>query len=86
MSEDVQYKWQDLAPPTRILMGAGPSNVDPRVLRVMVHQPIGHLDPVFLAIMDEVRDGLRRLFGTRNGLTFPVSGTGSAGMEACIAN
>ncbi len=67
-------------------MGPGPSNVDPRVLRAMVHQPIGHLDPDFLAIMDEVREGLRRLFRTRNGLTFPVSGTGSAGMEACLAN
>ena len=52
----------------------------------MVHQPIGHLDPEFLAIMDEVREGLRRLFRTRNGLTFPISGTGSAGMEACLAN
>ncbi len=67
-------------------MGPGPSNVDPRVLRAMVHQPVGHLDPEFLAIMDEVREGLRRLFCTRNGLTFPISGTGSAGMEACLAN
>lgn len=79
-------EWSDLAPPNRILMGPGPSNVDPRVLRAMVHQPIGHLDPDFLAIMDEVRDGLRRLFRTHNGLTFPISGTGSAGMEACLAN
>jgi alanine-glyoxylate transaminase/serine-glyoxylate transaminase/serine-pyruvate transaminase len=67
-------------------MGPGPSNVDPRVLRAMVHQPIGHLDPDFLTVMDEVREGLRRLFRTRNGLTFPISGTGSAGMEACLAN
>ncbi|MEZ8220484.1 alanine-glyoxylate transaminase / serine-glyoxylate transaminase / serine-pyruvate transaminase [Candidatus Fervidibacteria bacterium JGI MDM2 JNZ-1-D12] len=86
MSELGLKVWQDLAPPNRILMGPGPSNVDPRVLRAMVHQPIGHLDPDFLAIMDEVREGLRRLFRTRNGLTFPVSGTGSAGMEACLAN
>jgi len=86
MLEFEQKAWQDLAPPNRILMGPGPSNVDPRVLRAMVHQPIGHLDPEFLAIMDEVREGLRRLFRTKNGLTFPVSGTGSAGMEACLAN
>jgi alanine-glyoxylate transaminase/serine-glyoxylate transaminase/serine-pyruvate transaminase len=87
MSEPtVLERWQDLAPPARILMGAGPSNVDPRVLRAMTHQPIGHLDPAFVAIMDEVKEGLRRLFQTRNGLTFPISGTGSAGMEACLAN
>lgn len=87
MSEPtVLNRWQDLAPPARILMGAGPSNVDPRVLRATVHQPIGHLDPAFLAIMDEVKEGLRRLFRTTNGLTFPVSGTGSAGMEASLAN
>ncbi len=52
----------------------------------MTHQPIGHLDPDFLAVMDEVREELRRLFRTSNGLTFPISGTGSAGMEACLAN
>lgn len=86
MSELGQKVWQDLAPPSRILMGPGPSNVDPRVLRAMVHQPIGHLDPDFLSIMDEVREGLRRLFRTSNGLTFPISGTGSAGMEASLAN
>ncbi|MCX7968303.1 MAG: alanine--glyoxylate aminotransferase family protein [Armatimonadetes bacterium] len=86
MSKLGQKFCQDLAPPNRILMGPGPSNVDPRVLRAMVHQPIGHLDPEFLAIMDEVKEGLRRLFRTRNGLTFPVSGTGSAGMEACLSN
>lgn len=81
-----QQTWRDLAPPNRILMGPGPSNVDARVLRAMTHQPIGHLDPAFLEIMDEVREGLRNLFRTRNGLTFPISGTGSAGMEACLAN
>ncbi len=86
MTKTEQGNWGDLAPPQRILMGPGPSNVDPRVLRAMGHQPIGHLDPDFLAIMDEVRQGLRRLFCTQNGLTFPVPGTGSAGMEACLAN
>ncbi len=86
MSGGCHFVWSDLAPPNRILMGPGPSNVDPRVLRAMTHQPIGHLDPDFLSIMDEVREGLRRLFRTQNGLTFPISGTGSAGMEACLAN
>ncbi len=81
-----QRTWRDLAPPNRILMGPGPSNVDARVLRAMTHQPIGHLDPAFLVIMDEVREGLRNLFRTANNLTFPISGTGSAGMEACLAN
>ncbi|MCS7263247.1 MAG: alanine--glyoxylate aminotransferase family protein [Armatimonadetes bacterium] len=86
MADLMQKVWQDLAPPNRILMGPGPSNVDPRVLRVMTHQPVGHLDPEFLNVMDEVREGLRRLFRTGNGLTFPISGTGSAGMEASLAN
>lgn len=86
MSGGCHFVWSDLALPNRILMGPGPSNVDPRVLRAMTHQPIGHLDPDFLSIMDEVREGLRRLFRTQNGLTFPISGTGSAGMEACLAN
>ncbi len=86
MIEFEQKVWHDLATPNRILIGPGPSNVDPRVLQAMVRQPIGHLDPNFLAIMDEVKDGLRRLFLTENDLTFPVSGTGSAGMEACLAN
>ncbi|MCS7252955.1 MAG: alanine--glyoxylate aminotransferase family protein [Armatimonadota bacterium] len=73
-------------PPNRILLGAGPSDVDPRVLRVLSHPPVGHLDPSFLCVMDEVREMLRVVFQTRNKLTFPLSGTGSAGMEACLAN
>lgn len=81
-----QQEWKDLAPPNRILMGPGPSNVDPRVLRVMSHQTIGHLDPEFLNMMGEVRNGLKQLFQTENELTFPISGTGSAGMEACLTN
>ncbi|MCS7223863.1 MAG: alanine--glyoxylate aminotransferase family protein [Armatimonadetes bacterium] len=86
MTQEEDIKWQDLAPPERILMGPGPSNVDPRVLRALIHQPIGHLDPEFLTVMDEVRSALRRLFRTQNELTFPVSGTGSGGMESCLAN
>jgi alanine-glyoxylate transaminase/serine-glyoxylate transaminase/serine-pyruvate transaminase len=70
----------------RILMGPGPSNVDPRVLKAMATPLVGHLDPEFLAIMNETMDMLRRLFQTKNVLTIPVSGTGSAGMEAAFCN
>lgn len=58
----------------------------PRVLRAMAQPLLGHLDPAFLAILDEVQGGLRELFGTSNRLTLPLSATGSAGMEACLCN
>jgi alanine-glyoxylate transaminase/serine-glyoxylate transaminase/serine-pyruvate transaminase len=73
-------------PPKRLLLGPGPSNVHPRVLRAMARPLLGHLDPAFLAILDEVQRGLRELFGTANPLTLPLSATGSAGMEACLCN
>ncbi len=73
-------------PPQRRLMGPGPSDVEPSVLEVMALPTLGHLDPQFLKIMDEIRDMLRALFNTDNALTFPMSGTGSAGMETCFAN
>ncbi len=72
--------------PRRLLLGPGPSNVHPRVLAALAQPMIGHLDPAFLAVLDEVQEGLRRLFGTRNPLTLPLSATGSAGMEACLVN
>jgi alanine-glyoxylate transaminase / serine-glyoxylate transaminase / serine-pyruvate transaminase len=72
--------------PRRLLLGPGPSNVHPRVLRAMAQPLVGHLDPAFLALLDEVQAGLRRLFGTQNELTLPISATGSAGMEACLVN
>jgi alanine-glyoxylate transaminase / serine-glyoxylate transaminase / serine-pyruvate transaminase len=72
--------------PERLLLGPGPSNVSPRVLAAMGQPLLGHLDPAFLAIADEVQERLRRLFGTANELTLPLSATGSAGMEACLAN
>lgn len=75
-----------LSPPHRILMGPGPSDVDPRVLQAMALPTIGHLDPAFVGIMDEVRGMLQQLLGTRNALTLPMSGTGSAGMETCLVN
>ena len=76
----------DLNPPTRILMGPGPSNVHPRVLRAMSTPLVGHLDPYFLQIMEETQELLRHTFRTKNVYTIPVSGTGSAAMEAAFAN
>lgn len=72
--------------PPRLLMGPGPSNVHPRVLQAMSTDPVGHLDPAFIEVMDDVQELLRYLWQTDNALTLPVSGTGSAGMEACVAN
>ncbi|MCI0487045.1 MAG: alanine--glyoxylate aminotransferase family protein [Blastocatellia bacterium] len=76
----------DITAPARILMGPGPSPVDPRVLRAMAEPLLGHLDPMFLRMMDEIQDLLRYVFETANRLTIPVSGTGSAGMEAALVN
>jgi alanine-glyoxylate transaminase/serine-glyoxylate transaminase/serine-pyruvate transaminase len=70
----------------RLLLGPGPSPVAPEVLEALARPTLGHLDPQFLAVMDEVADGLRTVFGTRNTMTFPVSGTGSAAMEAAMVN
>ena len=75
-----------LSPPARLLLGPGPSPTHPRVLSALSAPTIGHLDPAFLAMMDEIQQLLRALFGTGNSLTFPVSGTGSAGMETCMVN
>jgi alanine-glyoxylate transaminase/serine-glyoxylate transaminase/serine-pyruvate transaminase len=76
----------DLNPSPRILLGPGPSTVSPRVLRAMATPLVGHLDPQFLALMNEVQSLLRYVFQTKNELTIPVSGTGSAGMEAALCN
>lgn len=73
-------------PPQRILMGPGPSDVAPSVLAALGAPTIGHLDPAFLSVLDEVRGMLRTVIGTNNELTMPMSGTGSAGMETCIVN
>jgi alanine-glyoxylate transaminase/serine-glyoxylate transaminase/serine-pyruvate transaminase len=75
-----------LSPSPRVLLGPGPSDVHPRVLTAMATPLVGHLDPEFLVIMNESQDMLRQVFRTRNHLTFPVSGTGSAGMETCVVN
>lgn len=70
----------------RLLLGPGPSPVHERILDALARPTVGHLDPQFLAVMDDVNDRLRRVFGTENALTFPVSGTGSAAQEAALAN
>jgi len=73
-------------PPERILLGPGPSMADPRVLRAMSAPLVGHLDPYFIEIMERTQHLLRYVFQTRNPLTFSISGTGTAAMEAAIAN
>jgi alanine-glyoxylate transaminase/serine-glyoxylate transaminase/serine-pyruvate transaminase len=72
--------------PSRLLLGPGPSNAHPDVLQSMHTPPVGHLDPAFLAVMDEIQSLLRYVWQTENALTIAVSGTGSAAMEATIAN
>ena len=72
--------------PRRILLGPGPSNVHPRVLRALSTPLVGHLDPAFIGLMEETKTLLRQVFQTNNALTLPISGTGSAGMETCFVN
>ncbi len=76
----------ELTPPNRTLMGPGPSDVHPRVLRAMSTPLVGHLDPSFIEVMNDVQELLRYTFRTDNKWTIPVSGTGSAAMEAAIGN
>jgi alanine-glyoxylate transaminase/serine-glyoxylate transaminase/serine-pyruvate transaminase len=73
-------------PPVRTLMGPGPSDVNPRILEAMSRPTIGHLDPVFVAMMDDMKDLLRYAFQTDYELAMPVSAPGSAGMETCFVN
>ena len=89
MSLDNMYhpdSFPELQNPPRILLGPGPSMVHPRVLRAMASPLVGHLDPYFLEIMERTQDLLRMVFETQNRLTIPISGTGSAAMEASLAN
>ncbi|MDQ7058039.1 MAG: alanine--glyoxylate aminotransferase family protein [Ghiorsea sp.] len=73
-------------PPQRTLMGPGPSDVNPRILEAMSRPTIGHLDPLFVQMMDEMKSLLQYAFQTKNELTIPVSAPGSAGMETCFVN
>ncbi len=77
---------QSFHPPVRTLMGPGPSDVNPRILGAMARPTIGHLDPAFVAMMDESKELLRYAFQTDYSLTMPVSAPGSAGMEMCFVN
>lgn len=72
--------------PERLLLGPGPSNSNPDVVAAMNRQPIGHLDPAYLDLMDEVQSMMRYVWQTENQMTLPISGTGSAAMEATLAN
>jgi alanine-glyoxylate transaminase/serine-glyoxylate transaminase/serine-pyruvate transaminase len=73
-------------PPLRTLMGPGPSDVSPRVLGALARPTIGHLDPLFVELMDQIKELLQYAFQTKNALTLPISAPGSAGMEACFVN
>ena len=75
-----------LQPPRRYLFGPGPSMVHPRVYQALAKPIVGHLDPYFIQVMGDNQQLLRMAFGTRNGSTLVISGTGSAGMEAAVAN
>ena len=78
--------YDELKPSPRVLLGPGPSDASPRVLKAMTTPMLGYLDGEFIQIMDETVNLLRQVFGTENRLTLPVSGTGTAGMEAALCN
>ena len=78
--------FQSFIPPQRTLMGPGPSDVSPRVLSALARPTIGHLDPTFVVMMDEVKSLLQYAFQTNNAFTIALSAPGSAGMEACFVN
>ena len=77
---------QSFIPQQRLLMGPGPSDVHKRVLDAMARPTLGHLDPDFQGLMEEIKSGLKNLFQTENRMTYPVSAPGSAGMETCFVN
>jgi len=77
---------QEFIPPRRLLLGPGPSLVHPRVLRPLSTPLLGHLDPAFLTVMNDIQSSLRMIFETEHRFTIAISGTGSAGMEASIVN
>jgi alanine-glyoxylate transaminase/serine-glyoxylate transaminase/serine-pyruvate transaminase len=86
ISEEETLKVQSFHPPQRMLMGPGPSDVSPRVLAALARPTIGHLDPKFVGLMDEIKAMLKYAFQTENELTMPISGPGSTGMETCFVN
>ena len=86
VSDAHRIQTRELDTPPRLLLGPGPSNAHPRVLRALSNRQVGHLDPVFIELMNEVQSLLRYVWQTDNKITIPVSGTGSAAMEAAVAN
>jgi alanine-glyoxylate transaminase/serine-glyoxylate transaminase/serine-pyruvate transaminase len=75
-----------VTPPVRILLGPGPSDIHPRILAALARPTVGHMDPYYLKIMDELQSMLQKVFCTKNRMTMAVSGTGSAGQEATVTN
>jgi alanine-glyoxylate transaminase / serine-glyoxylate transaminase / serine-pyruvate transaminase len=86
ISDRFRLTTPQLALPPRVLLGPGPANVDPRVLSAISVPPVGHLDPTYLKVMDEIRDLLRYAWQTENEMTMAIAGTGTAAMEATLAN
>lgn len=86
MGDMAEWASTPLNPPERTLMGPGPSLIPPRVYRAMTAPILGYMDPVFHGIMDEVKTMLRMVFTTSYDMCFPISGTGSAGMETAVCN
>ena len=78
--------YPEICPPVRTLLGPGPSDIHPRVLQALARPTVGHLDPYYLEVMDGLQAMLRAVFRTENRMTFAISGTGSAGMEAAVVN
>ncbi|MHA2940358.1 pyridoxal-phosphate-dependent aminotransferase family protein [Vibrio sp. RC27] len=78
--------FESFQPPRRILMGPGPSDISPQVLQALSRPTVGHLDPLFIGMMDELKELLKYAFQTENSFTIAVSAPGSAGMEACFVN
>ena len=85
-SKSVVRSPSPVQPPKRLLFGPGPTQVDARVYKAMAKSVVGHLDPYFFTVFEEVHQMLKVVFGTQNAVTFPVSGTGSSGMETAVAN
>ena len=86
INESYRINAPQLDMPPRLLLGPGPSNAHPRVLQAISMRQVGHLDPTFIQVMNEVQDLLRYAWQTDNSFTLPISGTGSAAMEAAVAN
>jgi alanine-glyoxylate transaminase/serine-glyoxylate transaminase/serine-pyruvate transaminase len=86
MSDREAKMMGELVPPARLMLTPGPSCIDPRVYRAMAAPIVGHMDPWFTQMMDDVQEMLRRVFQTENRITFPISASGSGGIEAAVMN